>query len=51
MAQGLEASDRRELLTQLWISRALSPVWIPLFTAIMVFVMRWKLTALSTVWP
>ena len=43
MAQGLEASDRRELLTQLWISRVLSPLWIPLFTAIMVFVMRWRI--------
>ena len=43
MADALEASDRRALLTQLRISRGLSPLWIPLFTAIMVFVMRWRL--------
>lgn len=43
MATALEASDRRALLTQLWVSRVLSPLWIPLLTGIMVFVMRWKL--------
>ncbi len=43
MANALEARDRRALLLQLRISRGLSLLWIPAFTAIMVFVMRWRL--------
>lgn len=49
MAQALDATDRRELLTQLWISRVLSPVWIPAFTSVMVFVMRWRLVGAERV--
>jgi hypothetical protein len=49
VATALQPSDRRALLTQLWISRALSPLWIPLFTGIMLFVMRWKLVGADRV--
>jgi 1-acyl-sn-glycerol-3-phosphate acyltransferase len=49
VAKALDAADRRELLTQLWISRLLAPIWIPVFTGIMVFVMRWKLVGAESV--
>jgi len=49
VANVLEASDRRALLTQLGISRGLSLLWIPMFTGIMVFVMRWRLVGADRV--
>jgi len=43
VTSGLSAKERRALLLQLWVSRGLSPLWVPAVTAIMVFVMRWRL--------
>lgn len=35
--------EHRQLLRQRGISRLLSPIWIPLFTGIMLLAMRWRL--------
>ncbi len=52
MASGLDAGGRaaspqlaehEALLRQLRISRALAPLWIPLFTAVMAWGMRWRI--------
>ena len=43
MPHAHEASEQRALRTQLRISRALSPIWVPVFTAIMTWGLRWRL--------
>lgn len=45
----LEVKARRALVTQLGISRGLSFLWIPVFTGIMLFVMRWRLVGAERV--
>ncbi len=42
MAVDLPARDRRALRVQLAVSRLLSPLWIPIFTAVMAWALRWR---------
>ncbi len=39
----LKPQERRALLRQRWLSRLLSPLWLPAFTAAMYAVMRWRI--------
>ena len=43
----IEESDRRALLRQRWLSRLLSPLWVPLFTLGMRFGARWRVEGMS----
>ncbi len=42
MSEPATADDHRALLRQLTASRVLSPVWVPIFTALMRWGMRWR---------
>lgn len=42
MAEGLSASDTRALQLQRRVSRALSPLWIPVFVSLMALAFRWR---------
>ena len=42
MAEGLSESDARALRRQRAISRALSPLWIPVFVSLMALAFRWR---------
>ena len=42
MAEGLSAGEIRALRTQRWVSRALSPLWIPIFVTLMALAFRWR---------
>jgi len=42
LAEGISAGDVRALRRQRWVSRALSPLWIPVFVTLMAFVFRWR---------
>jgi 1-acyl-sn-glycerol-3-phosphate acyltransferase len=42
LAEGLSAGDIRALRIQRTVSRALSPLWIPIFVTLMAFVFRWR---------
>jgi len=42
LAEGLAASDVRALRVQRAVSRALSPLWIPIFVSLMAFAFRWR---------
>ena len=43
MAEGLAASDARALRVQRAVSRALSPLWIPVFVSLMALAFRWRI--------
>ncbi|HEU4430046.1 MAG TPA: lysophospholipid acyltransferase family protein [Myxococcota bacterium] len=43
MADGLSAGDVRALRLQRAVSRALSPLWIPIFVTLMAFAFRWRI--------
>lgn len=45
MQAQLPAHERRALLRQRALSRLLSPLWIPAFTAVMAWGMRWRIRA------
>jgi 1-acyl-sn-glycerol-3-phosphate acyltransferase len=42
LAEGLSASDVRALRVQRAVSRALSPLWIPIFVTLMALAFRWR---------
>jgi hypothetical protein len=42
LAEGLAESDKRALRVQRAFSRALSPVWIPIFVSLMALAFRWR---------
>jgi 1-acyl-sn-glycerol-3-phosphate acyltransferase len=42
LAEGLSANDTRALRLQRLVSRALSPLWIPVFVSLMAFAFRWR---------
>lgn len=42
MAEGLSARDTRALRVQRLVSRALSPLWIPVFVTLMALAFRWR---------
>ncbi|HEY8121954.1 MAG TPA: lysophospholipid acyltransferase family protein [Myxococcota bacterium] len=43
MAEGLADSDARALRLQRGVSRALSPLWIPVFVSLMALAFRWRI--------